>query len=447
MKQTTNIFRKSFLLQKWVKIPAFVVLLSIIASCNFNDPSIETLVNYNFSYINNNQVSVGGEYLKDSISVYVYSYGSLQEVSGFTVEFSVKSGGGTVDQKVVKTTKNGKASTRWKLGKDSFTQIVTARVTDPNGNVFPEGQIVAHGLLYNGWNEVNYSPLNQLSDLASDTISNQSWLISVSKVYKRGSNFLDWQQVDEPKLNGAREIEIDKNGVIFIGTWYGELYKSQDHGQTWIKCTKPIPDNPYFFYFLITSDGDLWATRYDRGLWRSTDGGVTWSNPIVVNGTTFSMNGAYRLKNGWLVSLVNFGLLKMEIMKSEDEGKTWNPISTIAPDYPYSVYVTEKDEIIVFTQSIAGIYKSTDFGKTYRRVFAGSATFNTSSMQCYVRKFGAAYFMAIPGHGVLKTRDFEQFETLFDEPNINGLYIDHTGSIAVMGWLDKLNRSFFYGKE
>jgi photosystem II stability/assembly factor-like uncharacterized protein len=159
------------------------------------------------------------------------------------------------------------------------------------------------------------------------------------------------------------------------------------------------------------------------------------------------MNGAYRLKNGWLVSMVNFGLLKMEIMKSEDEGKTWNPISITAPEYPYSVYVTGKDEIIIFTQSIAGIFKSTDLGKTYRKVFEGSVTFNTSAMQSYVKKFGMDYYIAIPGHGVLQTQDFEKFETLFTEPNIDGLYIDHTGSIAVMGWLDKLNTSFFYGRK
>ena len=107
----------------------------------------------------------------------------------------------------------------------------------------------------------------------------------------------------------------------------------------------------------------------------------------------------------------------------------------------------EKDEIIVFTQSIAGIFKSTDLGKTYRKVFEGSVTFNTSAMQSYVKKFGMDYYIAIPGHGVLQTQDFEKFETLFTEPNIDGLYIDHTGSIAVMGWLDKLNTSFFYGRK
>jgi hypothetical protein len=53
----------------------------------------------------------------------------------------------------------------------------------------------------------------------------------------------------------------------------------------------------------------------------------------------------------------------------------------------------------------------------------------------------------VPGYGALKTQDFEQFETIFNEPNINGIYVDHTGSIAVKGWLEKLNHTFYYNNE
>lgn len=439
MKQFTTKYSLNNLIQKWVRVPFLLLSVLVFNACNnYNDPSIETLVSYNVSYINPNQISVGGEYLQDSIYVQVYNYKSPQNMSGFTVEFNVIKGGGIVDQQIVKTKANGKASTRWKLGLDSFTQLVTAKVTSPDGISHPEATITAHGILNNAWNEIDYWPLSQFSDMAADTISQQSWLISVSNLYKRGSNFLDWQQVNEPKLNGAREIEIDKNGVIYIGTWYGELYKSKDHGQTWIKCTNPIPDHPYYSYFWITSDGDLWATHPDRGTWHSKDGGLTWSNM----GSVY-ISGAFRLKNGWLLSLIAPTGQRLGVMKSEDDGKTWTALTT--PDSPYSFFVTESDEIIVFTQSNAGIFKSTDLGKAYRQVYSGSVTFNTGSMQNYVKKFGLDYYIAIPGHGVLKTRDFEKFETLLNEPNINGIGIDHTGSIAVMGWFTSLNRSFFYG--
>jgi photosystem II stability/assembly factor-like uncharacterized protein len=446
MKQLTIKYRLNNLLFNWVRIPLLVLSVCVANSCNnYPDPSTETLVNYNVSYMNPNQTSIGGEYLNDSIYVQIYNYKSPQDISNFTVEFKVQKGGGSVDQQQVKTQKDGKAATRWKLGTDSFTQIVTAQVTDPDGNLLPEATITAHGILRNAWNEVDYSPLSTLSDLASDTIAYQSWMISASKIYKRGDNFLDWQQLNEPKLNGAREIEIDKNGVIYIGTWYGELYKSQDHGQTWIKCTKPIPDRSYYFYFWITNDGDLWATQNERGLWHSKDGGMTWLNPVNVSGVNFYMNGAYRLKNGWLLSLISPAGQKQEVMKSEDDGKTWSSLST--PENPYSIFVTENEDIIVFTQSNAGIYKSTDLGKTYKLVYSGSVTFNTGSMQSYVHKFGSYYYLTIPGYGVLKTPNFENFETIFSEPNINSLYIDHTGSVFAAGTNTKSNRVFIYNRN
>ncbi len=423
-----------------------VLSVSIITACsNFNDPSVETLVNYRVSYQNNNPISDGGEYLKDSIYVQIYNYKSSQDISGFTVEFNVKTGGGKVDQQVVKTRANGKAATRWKLGTDSFTQIVTARVTDPEGNVLPESQIMAHGILYNAWNEVDYSPLNQLSDMAGDTVTQQSWAISSNRVFKQVANFLDWQSLSNLLVNNAKEIEIDKNGIIYIGTWNGELYKSLDHGQTWRKGTNPIPSRPYYFNFWITTDGDLWANSYEDGLWHSKDGGLTWSNPAKGADKNTSINGMFRMKNNWLVSLVAPTGQGLSVMKSEDDGKTWTVLTT--PNYPYSIFVTENDEIIVFTQTNAGIYKSTDWGKTFKQVHSASATFNTISPQCYVHKFGSDYFMAIPGFGVLSTKDFDHFETSLLEPFVSGLYIDHTGSMFAKGTLDKLYKTFVFKRE
>lgn len=422
-----------------------LLVLSLPACRNLDDPSIEVLADYSISYTHVTGIAVGGEYLQDSLFVSVYNRISPSDIDGYIVEFEVLTGGGSVDNPKLITQKNGKASTRWKLGKESFNQTAVARIYNPEGLFLSELRFNAYGMLYNAWNEVNFSPLSTVSDVVADTVNQRSWMISLSKVYKRGAHFLDWQQINEPKLKGAREIEIDKNGVVYIGTWYGELYKSNDHGQNWIKCTNPIPDRPYYFYFWITIDGDLWATQYERGLWHSKDGGTSWLNPVNVSTTNFYMTGAYRLKNGWLLSLGDPTGQKQLVMKSEDDGKTWTALTT--PNYPNSLFVSENDEIIVFTQSNGGVYKSTDLGKTYKQMYSTSVTFNTGSLQSYVHKFGAFYYMAIPGFGVLKTRNFETFETFFSEPNINGLYIDHTGSVVVMGWHNKLNTSFFYGRK
>ncbi len=418
-----------------------VSLIFLAGSCYDNpDPSVEPLLDYRFYYANTNAAAVGGDYLADSIYVQVHNLINPSEASGFKVEFEVKSGGGSVDQQQVVTNSRGRAATRWKLGTESFKQILTARIYGPDKRFLPGVSMIAYGILPHSWNDVDLSPLSQLSDMVADTDNQLSWMISANKIYQRGTNFLDWTGLDNTGITNPREIEIDKNGVLYVGTWQGELYKSTDHGLTWLKCTNPIPDRPYYFYFWITGDGDLWASVHDRGLWHSSDGGTTWINPGTDQDV---LNGAFRLKNGWLLSLKG---TPQTIKKSEDNGKTWIPVPT--PAYPYCFYVTGNDEIIVCTQGgSVKIYKSTDLGNSFQQVHSVPVTFGTGSFQTYFHRYGSWYYFAVPGYGVLKTQNFNEFETMLNEPYINGLYIDHTGSLAAKGTLEKQGYMFYYNNE
>ena len=444
MKQLTTKYRLNNLLLKWVRIPLLVLSISVINACNnYNDPSIETLINYNVSYVNPNPVSIGGEYMKDSIYVQIYNYKSPQDISGFTIEFKVQKGGGSVDQQRVKTQKDGKAATKWKLGKDSFTQIVTARVTGPDGKFLPESTITAHAILHNAWNEVDIYPLSNLIDLATDTINHMSWMISSGGIYKRGINFLDWQQINQQKIQSAKSIEIDKNGVIYIGTYNGELFKSTDHGLSWIKCTNPIPNLAYSFYFWITNDGDLWATGYNSGLWHSSDGGSTWVNPANGADKDDYIVGINRLKDGSLISISG---TKQLLMRSVDNGKSWTSFES--PKSLGNLYVTEKQEIIVSDYTApSNFFMSVDQGKSFRKIHSVLVSYANGFMEPNIQKFGSYYYIIVPGTGILKTQNFEQFETILTEPNISGVYLDHTGTIMAKGWRDKQNKTFIFNHE
>jgi hypothetical protein len=427
---------------RWVinTIP-YLCIVILFSSCNnYPDPSEEYLENYTFYQPNISQIARAGEYLDDSIFVQVYNMISEPDVIDFKVEFQVNSGGGTVDHQQVLTDGYGMAITMWKMGSESLQQSIIARIFDPHDKFLSEINFYAYSIIPNSWNDVDFAPLSRLSDMAADTINDVTWMISYNRIYKRGDNFLDWiEQENTYHIQTPREIGIDRNGVIYIGTWNGELYKSADQGQSWIKCTNPIPNRPYYFYFWITYDGDLWATAPEYGTWRSTDGGTTWTNPF-----NFFINGVSRLSNGDLISM--FDNPHISVMKSEDDGVSWSEL--VFPSYPSFFFVTENDEIIVGIQGASvGLYKSTDFGQLFTKVSSVPVTFGTTSLQTNCHKFEAWYYFIVPGYGALKTQDFEQFETIFNEPNINGIYVDHTGSIAVKGWLEKLNHTFYYNNE
>jgi len=452
MQLLLNKYHPSVSLQiKWIQKLSYIMacgfvssVILLVNSCtNYSDPSIESLVNYRFNYQNTNQISYGGEYLQDSIYVQVQNINSPLDVGGFNVEFRVQTGGGSVDQQQVKTRKDGKAATRWKLGTDTFTQIVTARVTGPDGKLLPEATIMAHGILRNAWNEVDISPLSNLIDLAADTVNHISWMISSGGIYKKGINFLDWQPINQQKIYSASAIEIDRTGVIYIGTYNGELYKSTDHGLTWIKCTNPIPNQSFNFFFWITNDNDLWATGYYSGLWHSSDGGKTWTNPANGNDKNDYIVGINRLKDGSLLAVSGTTQL---LMKSGDNGKNWTSFES--PKYLGNLYVTEKQEIIVSDYTTpSNFFLSDDQGKSFRKIHTVLASYATGLLEPNIQKFGPYYYILVSGTGILKTQNFEQFETILSEPNIRGVYLDHTGTILAKGWRDKQNKTFIYNRN
>ena len=263
-------------------------------------------------------------------------------------------------------------------------------------------------------------------------------MVSQNKIFKRGTNFLDWVLINNINITNPRQVRVDKQGTVYIGTWQNELYKSSDRGQTWVKCSNPIPNRIYYYDFWITSDGDLWATAPEAGTWHSGDGGVSWSNA----GAGY-LSGIYRMKNGWLIA--KFGD-PFALKKSTDNGLTWTPVQT--PGYPYNFYVTQNDEIILTIQGPSvGIYKSNDSGTTFTPVHSVPVSFGTSLIYPQFHKYKSWYYFLVPGYGILKTEKFEQFETIFDEPLVDLLYMDHFGSLVASGAMEKNSHTFYYNRQ
>src|SRR5258708_2664475 len=103
---------------------------------------------------------------------------------------------------------------------------------------------------------------------------------------------------------GALEVAPSDASVIYAGT--GDIvtggsinegngvYKSTDAGLTWrhigLSTTKQIPtiliDTRDANTVLIGAQGDLHAKSHDRGVFRSTDGGATWTRTLFVDDST-----------------------------------------------------------------------------------------------------------------------------------------------------------------
>ncbi|MEZ5442849.1 MAG: hypothetical protein R3F15_15355 [Lysobacterales bacterium] len=176
---------------------------------------------------------------------------------------------------------------------------------------------------------------------------------------------------------------------------YGDgVYRSRDGGHSWenlglkdsghIGAIRFHPTDPNVVY--VAALGPLWSSGGDRGLYRSSDGGASWERILYIDEDT-GINDVLihperpdeliavsyqRRRHVW--TLINGGP-GSGVHKSTDGGKTWRKISAglpggdlgklgiaFAPSQPDTVYaLVEADE------KGRGTYASSDFGERWSK--------------------------------------------------------------------------------
>ncbi len=162
-------------------------------------------------------------------------------------------------------------------------------------------------------------------------------------------------------LGDVAVFQGDPN-VVWVGTgesnprnsvsWGDGVYKSTDGGKTWknmglrgIFQTGRVlihPTDPNIVY--VAGMGRLWGENEERGVFKTTDGGATWEKVLYVDSKTGAITLAFKPDDPDT-------LLAAMWERQRDGFDTNTPIKPWGPG--------------------SGLYKSTDAGKTWRRITAG----------------------------------------------------------------------------
>ncbi len=193
----------------------------------------------------------------------------------------------------------------------------------------------------------------------------------------------NWQLVGntEYTVTGGTEgkgrinaIAVDPSNphTIYIGAPAGGLWKSTDGGNTWTPLTDQLPapgvsaiavdpSNSNIIY-IGTGDDDALISP-SLGVFKSTDGGQTW-NQLGPNNLDFVSGIAINPNNTNIVIITT----DAGIYRSTDGGQTWNPVQNgyfrelrMHPTNPQYVYAVSSDRF----------YRSTDGGATFQVVSNG----------------------------------------------------------------------------
>jgi photosystem II stability/assembly factor-like uncharacterized protein len=126
-------------------------------------------------------------------------------------------------------------------------------------------------------------------------------------VFKTRNGGTTWEPIfdDQPVSTiGAISVAPSDPSIVWVGTgeannrqsssWGNGVYKSTDGGKSWqhmgLDATHHIgriainPHDPNVVY--VAAVGRLWGPSKDRGLYKTTDGGKSWTNVLFVNEDT-----------------------------------------------------------------------------------------------------------------------------------------------------------------
>jgi len=218
-----------------------------------------------------------------------------------------------------------------------------------------------------------------------------------------------WENISDGYFGGsigAVEVAKSDKNVIYVGggektlrgnvsSGYG-IWKTENGGKTWtsagLKNSRHVPrirvhpTNADIVYAAVL--GNIYKPTQDRGIYKSTDGGKTWSKKLFVNDqsgfvdlTLDPNNPRILYASSWRAKRTPYSLSSggdgSALWKSTDSGETWTEISkhegfpqdtlgiigvTVSPKNSERVWA------LVENKKKGGLYRSEDGGKKWTQV-------------------------------------------------------------------------------
>jgi photosystem II stability/assembly factor-like uncharacterized protein/PKD repeat protein len=181
-------------------------------------------------------------------------------------------------------------------------------------------------------------------------------------------------------------IDFTNDSVLYLSTgdanYYGDdfgIWKSTNGGITWAASNTNIGNRMAVEILMNPLDHNTLVAATDDGIWKTTNGGATWTETWT--GGDFRDMKMQPGSNSTL-----YAVTAMNYYKSTDMGSTWTHITSgIAPPTSNGgmrIAVSPADNTRVYIATTDGfgiIFKSTDAGQTFTNVYSST----TQCLVCY----------------------------------------------------------------
>ncbi len=249
----------------------------------------------------------------------------------------------------------------------------------------------------------------RIADVVIHPRSRGTWYVAVGSggVWKTENAGTTWSPIFDGQGSysiGCVTLDPRDPDVVWVGTGenvggrhvgYGDgVYRSRDAGKTWenlgLRASEHIgrivvdPRDSAVVY--VAAQGPLWNAGGERGLYKTTDGGKSWErilgggeytgvNEVVMDPTDPDVLYASTHQRFRDVAALVDGGPESGIHKSTDGGKTWRRIKKGLPEEDMGrigLAVSPLDPSIVYAtvelaQRKGGFYRSTDRGESFEK--------------------------------------------------------------------------------
>ncbi|HEX6941652.1 MAG TPA: hypothetical protein VF128_01925 [Gemmatimonadaceae bacterium] len=224
-------------------------------------------------------------------------------------------------------------------------------------------------------------------------------------LWKTMNNGTTWEaQFTDQDVVSIGDVAIAPNdaNLVWVGTgennnrqsgsWGNGVYKSTDGGKSWkhMGLTESkhvgriIVDPVDHDVVYVAALGDLWGPNRERGVYKTTDGGVTWTAVLQVDENTGATELVMDPSNNKVLFAATYqrrrtpwgfngGGTGSAIWKSADAGRTWTKLTNGIPEGPLGrigLDVYRKNPNVLYARiehrTQTGLYRSDDGGASWR---------------------------------------------------------------------------------
>ncbi|GAB5535417.1 MAG: hypothetical protein Rubg2KO_16660 [Rubricoccaceae bacterium] len=266
-----------------------------------------------------------------------------------------------------------------------------------------------------------------------ESSTGRAFITTNEGVFWRDASDSEWTEATEGLLTANKRYyalaQLD-SGRIVASTAF-TVYRSDDDGATWTEADAQA--RPSFAYSLsVAPNGDIIAPTFYRGVFRSTDGGVTWAATndgfYNANVTALGFDGQGNLLAGTQAGAPD------NLFRRDAEAGTWDVVDGGAAG-AFQIYGIERVSTgVILMMSNSGVHRSTDNGVTWTRV----AEF-TQTTYSAVETATGDLLVGTFNQGIARSTDNGQTWTFVTSPPVRNRQLVRAPDGTLYGVLDNLS--------